>query len=330
MVAWTVHGGRVEAACLEFGGAPADWLDLSTGISPHAWPGVEQLRIDFRALPEPGALAALEAAAAGHFGADPAQVCAVPGSEAGLRLLGHILRVDAHYVAPTYSTHAETFRRARAIGIEAIDEASSVGGAALVLANPNNPDGRQLGRDRLVEIARAVAESGGWLIVDEAFADVQPGTSLAPHVEPDLPIILFRSFGKFFGLAGVRLGFVIGPSEIIAAYRRLLGDWPVSSAAIAIGTAAYRDRDWIASMRCRLATEAAALDAILARHGLTSSGHCPLFRLIETPDAADLFERLARQMILTRPFETEPNWLRIGLPGDSPAFDRLDRALSHG
>ena len=131
-------------------------------------------------------------------------------------------------------------------------------------------------------------------------------------------------------MAGARLGFVIGPSEIIAAYRRLLGDWPVSSAAIAIGTAAYRDRDWIVSTRCRLATEAAALDAILACHGLASSGYCPLFRLIETPDAADLFERLARQMILTRPFETAPTWLRIGLPRDAPAIQRLDRALARG
>jgi cobalamin biosynthetic protein CobC len=324
-----VHGGNLEAARRAFGGARADWLDLSTGINPHRWPGADTIAIDWSRLPEPDAVTALEAAAAAHFGTDPAYVCALPGSEIGLRLLGDVLPGDAVHVAPGYGTHAEAFAHALAIEVDEIEREARAG-STILLANPNNPDGRRIAPGRLIEIARLLEQRGGWLIVDEAFADTDGETSLAPYVAPDLPLVLFRSFGKFFGLAGVRLGFVIGPEPILAAYREALGAWPVSAAAIAIGTAAYHDRAWIETMRSRLTTDAAALDALLARHAHRPIGTCPLFRLIETPDAPALFEKLTHSAILTRPFAERRDWLRFGLPGDAGAYDRLDRALSRG
>jgi len=142
--------------------------------------------------------------------------------------------------------------------------------------------------------------------------------------------VIFRSFGKFFGLAGLRLGFVIGPRAVIAKFRARLGAWPVSAASIAIGTAAYRDAAWIASSRADLHRWAAALDAVLARHGLAARGGCPLFRLVETDQAEALFERLARRAILTRPFDYDPRWLRLGLPGSEADLARLDTALTLG
>jgi len=320
MTSWTWHGGGLEAARRQFGGE--DWIDLSTGINPHPWPGANGLAIDWQRLPERHELAALEAAAASYFGLDPRHVCAVPGTEIGLRLVGGLIGGTARYVAPTYRTHGEMIAGATPV---ALDEA---GGGTLILANPNNPDGRTLPPVRLLELLDTRANDG-WLLLDEAFADVDPAPSLAGAIDDARRLVIFRSFGKFFGLAGVRLGFVLGPAPILDAIRAALGAWPVSAAAITIGTAAYRDRAWIEAMRSQLQSEAEALDTILIGAGHRPTGACPLFRLIEVPDGMALFERLARHAILTRPFAEQPRWLRIGLPGDG-GLARLEAALAHG
>lgn len=323
---WTWHGGGLRAARAHFGEGAAPWLDLSTGINPHAWPGAQGIVTDWRRLPEEGDLRDMEAAAARYFGAGPDHVCALPGTEIGLRLIGDLLDGPARHVAPAYRSHGEMIAGATPVARDALADAD---GATLILANPNNPDGRVMDH---AELRRLLDRRGreGWLIVDEAFADAAPRTSLAAQVGEDRRLLLFRSFGKFFGLAGVRLGFLIGPRRIVADLRRKLGAWPVSAAAIAIGAAAYRDDAWIASMRRRLEGEATRLDAALARSGHRPVGACPLFRLIETEDAMALFERLARRSILTRPFDYQPRWLRIGLPADAAALDRLEAALRHG
>lgn len=320
---WSWHGGALEAARRHFGTRDRPWLDLSTGINPHRWPGADAIAIDWCRLPEREALADLEAAAAAHFGALPHQVCAVPGSEIGLRLVGKIIGGTARYIAPSYRTHGELFADMTPVTRNAARTVETT----LVLANPNNPDGCILDVAAL-DAMRADREN--WLLVDEAFADCQPAISIAGRVHDHARLLLFRSFGKFFGLAGVRLGFVIGPPAILDPLRALLGAWPVSAAAITIGTAAYRDRSWVAAMRERLHDEAATLDAMLGRHGLVATGDCPLFRLIDTDDANALFDRLARAAILTRPFAEQPRWLRLGLPGNGDALARLDAALAHG
>jgi len=321
---WTFHGGRLSEARRAYPDTPGPWLDLSTGINPHAWPGAAGVEVDWRALPDGNALAELEQAAAGYFGTSPERVCALPGTEIGLRLLDDLgLPRPAFHVVPGYRTHAEAFAGSTAIDRGMLAEAARAGGTVL-LASPNNPDGHVFAAKELLEIARG---SNGWLVVDEAFADASPAVSLIPHLDPAARVLALRSFGKFFGLAGVRLGFAVGPESLIAALRRKLGSWPVSSAAIQIGTGAYRDTAWIAAMRDRLAGDVAALDAVLVRHGFEPMGDCPLFRLI---NAGSSFDRLAQRGILTRPFDYAPSWLRLGLPGSDAALARLDRALADG
>ena len=291
------------------------WIDLSTGINPRSWRPSFPIDLDWRRLPSPAALAELEASAAAYFGAAPENVVAVPGSEMALRMLDRLdLPAPFRFVAPAYRTHAAAFGGGLAIDIA---EAHRSGGT-LLIANPNNPDGRLLDRSEMARLA-----CGRWLIVDEAFADCDPAWSVVPD-RPDDAIVL-RSFGKFFGLAGIRLGFVIGPEAIVARFRTMTGDWPVSAAAIAFGTAAYRDADWIAATRMRLVADVRALDTVLRGHGLAPSGACPLFRLVRSDPG--LFERLAAAGILTRPFDHDPALLRIGLPADADELARLDNAL---
>lgn len=318
------HGGRLADARAAYGDGAEPWIDLSTGINPWPWPGAQAIAPDWHCLPDPGALADLEQAAAAHFGVPPALVCAVPGSEIGLRIVGELAGGLACHWAPCYRTHEEIFPCA----VECPEKAPP--GSALLLANPNNPDGRLLDRDRMLRLLARQEETGGWLVVDEAFADCLPMCSIASRVSEDRRLIVLRSFGKFFGLAGVRLGFVTGPPAVIAACRRRLGDWPVSAAATAFGPAAYRDFAWVAATVRSLRQQARRLDDLLARHGMDGQGACPLFRLVTDIDAARLFDRLARRAILTRPFAARPDWLRVGLPADDEQIERLDRALADG
>jgi len=326
--ALTYHGGRADAAARLYPDAPAPWLDLSTGINPFAWDGVEVPLAALRALPSPAELDALHQAAANAFGAPEAAITALPGSEIGLRALaGLALPRPWHVVAPSYRTHEAALPGAATIDAPAV-EAVVRGGGTLLLANPNNPDGRCWPAARLHGLAQALAERGGVLVVDEAFADAVPGASVLPLLSRGDRVLVFRSFGKFFGLAGVRLGFAAGGAALVGALATLLGSWPVSTAALRIGTAAYRDAAWIAATRERLKTAATALDAVLVAHDLAPIGDCPLFRLIERHDASLLFEQLAGEGILVRPFDEAPERLRIGLPGGAAALARLQEALS--
>ncbi|SEM97516.1 L-threonine O-3-phosphate decarboxylase [Sphingomonas gellani] len=328
--ALTYHGGRLDVAAERFQSAPQPWIDLSTGISPFAWPTERLAAPDLRALPSPAALAALGLAAAEHFGAPAVPIAALPGSEIGLRMLGSIDPPRPwRVVGPGYRSHLDALPGAMAIAPESLDDEAGLGGTIL-LANPNNPDGISWQPDRLIAVARRLGERGGLLIVDEAFGDALPDTSILPLIERDDPVLVFRSFGKFFGLAGVRLGFVAGEANRVARLADRLGSWPVSALAIACGTAAYRDTRWIAAACVRQASVAADLDAVLARHGLAARGACPLFRLVETEAAPEIFDRLGRSGILVRPFDDAPRWLRFGLPADDEAMRRLDEALGNG
>jgi cobalamin biosynthetic protein CobC len=339
------HGGRVDAARATFGGD--DWIDLSTGIAPWAW-SVAGVPLGWEQLPEPGAISGLEAAAAEAFGvADPARVVAVPGSDLALRLLA--LVIDARrpcVVRPGYAGHLAAWPDA--VAISADDVTMSAGSPAqagvqgtapstlnpgllpaqehdglgdadlLVLASPANPDGRVTDPALLRTLAQMMT-----VVVDEAYADPAPG--LAPDASDRL--IVLRSFGKFYALPGLRLGFVIAGTDLAPRLRALLGDWPVSSAAVAIGTAAYRDQHWHRAQQARITETGGLLDEVLRNARLDIVGSAPLFRLVACTQATKLFETLAHHAILTRPFADQPDRLRIGLPRGAAGLVRLATAL---
>lgn len=318
--ALTHHGGRMSDARARFGGTVVDWLDLSTGINPRPWMPAGDRTIDWHALPDPAELVSLEQTAAAYFEADPALCLAVPGSEMALRALARTLRLPGRHLPLCYSTHRQPFAQA---------EPEHGDPTVLILGNPNNPDGVIRSREAVLDALQQQERDGGWLIVDEAFADCSPECSVADAVAEGRRLIVTRSFGKFFGLAGVRLGFVLAPTALLARLRQLQGEWPINAAALAFGKQAYADAPWIDTTRSELATAASRLDDVLRRHGLDPRGSCPLFRLVETEQAQTVFEVLAKQWILTRPFADHPSLLRFGLPHDETALTRLDRELAH-
>jgi cobalamin biosynthesis protein CobC len=329
------HGGRLGAARAMYPRAPQPWIDLSTGINPESYPAPRARGITLNRLPDTAELSRLEAVAAAAFGvADPQRVVATGGTEPALRLLPYVLRQRAAVVAgPTYGSHADGWERAgvpsRVVPDSELED-SLADRTAVVVVNPNNPDGRVISRDRLRQLHDAVAARGGVLVLDEAFAEVTPEASVADIAgsREAEHLVVLRSFGKFYGLAGLRLGFVVGAAQITARVRGVFGDWPVSVDALAAGLAAYADREWAQRMREQLAGSARRLDGLLARHGFEVVGGTSLYRLVRAQDAPVRFERLAAAGILTRPFQHDASLLRFGLPGPPDEWHRLSDALA--
>jgi len=323
------HGGDLGAARNLFPGAPEPFVDLSTGINPFAYP-LPQLPSDiFAGLPEQAALDQLAACAAKAYGAPSAShVAAAPGTQSLLAPVFALARIGrAAVLSPTYAEHA---RVAALVGhsVRNIEDVGRLKDAGLaVVVNPNNPDGRLLPSPTLLALAEELRASGGLLVVDEAFMDVGPQRATLASEVGCGNLVVLRSFGKFFGLAGLRLGFALAAPDIIERLKALLGPWPVSGPAIAVGARALTDQVWVDATRVRLATAAMRLDALLHEARLQVIGGTSLFRAVRMSDAAALFLRLGQAGIVVRRFSEWPDLLRVGLPADEPSWERLRAVL---
>lgn len=328
--AWLAHGGGLEAAAHRFGVPKDRWLDLSTGINPHAYPLPPVDVADWLRLPEGSADIRLREAAAAAYRAPGIEcVAAAPGSQALIQWLPRLWpRARVGVLGPTYAEHAACWRAAgHAVDELTGDDWDPADYDVLVAVNPNNPDGRALRPQDLLAWKDRLAPARPLLVVDEAFADVAPDLSLAPWAGEDNLVVL-RSFGKFYGLAGARLGFALAHPALAERLRRAFGPWCVPGPVGAIATRALGDADWADAMRKRLADEAAHLKRILIANGLDVIGATSLYLLTRAADAAGLYGHLARQGILVRPFEAAPDRLRFGLPPDESAVARLGEALA--
>jgi cobalamin biosynthetic protein CobC len=317
------HGGNIDLARQRFGGRAEDWIDLSTGINRQPYPAVDVDLQQWSALPSRSEIESLHGAAR-HAYATHAPLVALGGAQAAIQLLPHLAaRGRARILAPTYNEYAAAFSGA-GWDVAEVTEVEALAGADLaIVVNPNNPDGRRHDPGALLALVPHV----GRLVLDESFADVDPDVSLASEAgRPGL--LVLRSFGKFYGLAGLRLGFALGSEADVAALAEMSGPWPVSGAAIAIGRRALRDDDWAKATSKRLARDSQRLDTEVQAQAWTLVGGTPLFRLYETGDAAAAQERLAHHQIWSRTFMHRPGWLRLGLPGDEVEWTRLAAALA--
>lgn len=312
-----------------FPNAPEPFLDLSTGINPNPYP-VGHLPSDaFTKLPQPEALSRLTEIAAAAYGApSPPHVVAAPGSQIAMTLLAASVPPGrAVVLGPTYAEHA----RAAELAGHQVAEASHIerlGDATLaIIVNPNNPDGRVATKDALLSVADRLRRHGGLLVVDEAFIEAGPHAESFAEAVEHASVVVLRSFGKFYGLPGLRLSFALANTNLAQRLAAALGAWPVSGAALAIGAAALADKSWSDTSRASLEAAAGRLDGLLHRAGLKVIGGTFLFRLAQTPNAEALFRRLGEQGVLVRRFEREPNWLRFGLPGGEADWQRLEAAL---
>lgn len=307
------HGGNMDWAMARYGGA--DWIDLSTGINRLAYPVPDIDSVLWQRLPTASDMAALLGAAAAHYGTD-APVMACAGAQAAIQMIPHLGRGQARIVTPTYNEHAAALRGA-GWQVAEVANLSDLSGADLaVVVNPNNPDGRCYDPRDLAALRPHV----GRLVVDESFGDVAPHLSALPF-----GVTVLKSFGKFWGLAGLRLGLVFG--EGVAELRAMAGPWPVSGPALQIATRAYQDRAWADDTRARLSQDSIRMDALARRAGWGIVGGTDLFRLYDTPNAETTQDHLARHRIWSRIFPYSKTWLRLGPPGPESEWARLTAAI---
>ncbi len=309
------HGGGIDAAAAAYGGRRGDWLDLSTGINPVPYPRPDINTDAWVSLPDQAARDTIENAARAFWHIPrKAAVLAVPGASSAIAQIPRLADPgNVHIPGPTYNEHAASFAAA---GWQ-VKTDNPESASASVHVHPNNPDGRHW---------QATETNGRFRIIDESFCDVVPDATLIAEATQPGTLIL-KSFGKFWGLAGLRLGFVIGDPALIGRLANMLGPWAVAGPALAIGAAALRDTDWADATRKRLQKDSKRLDQLVVQSGAQSIGGTTLFRLYEVANAADWQDSLARQHIWSRVFPYEPKWLRLGLPGPD-GWGRLAAALA--
>lgn len=316
------HGGNLDLAQQRFGVRAEDWIDLSTGINRLPYPVGEMSARAWSALPSRAEIETLHQAAR-HAYRTHATIVALGGAQAAIQLLPQLAAPGrARILAPTYNEYAGVLSAA---GWD-VQEASTLDALAAadlaIVVNPNNPDGRQFAPKDLLALLPRV----GRLVIDESFADAVPLLSLAPEADKQ-GLLILRSFGKFYGLAGLRLGFALGNAADVERLTALSGPWPVSGAAIAIGSRALRDDAWAEATSARLVRDCVRLDAMAEAQGWRLIGGASLFRLYETPDALAAQEKLARSQIWSRVFAQNSTWLRLGLPGGEAEWMRLAEVL---
>lgn len=305
------HGGGLDAAITRFGGTRADWLDLSTGINPEPYPIPDFNHDAWTALPDQAAMDKIIGLARSFWNVpNDAAILPAAGASALIAQLPHWLPVgNVAIPGPTYNEHGAAFRTA---GWTFDDNAKD----AIVAVHPNNPDGVLWTADQL---------DTPFTIIDESFCDTVPDKSLINLATRPGTIVL-KSFGKFWGLAGLRLGFAIGDPDILGKLSQTLGPWQVSGPALQIGSEALADPSWADDTRKRLSKDAARLDAILTAQGAQIVGGTTLFRLYEVHDAKAAQEQLAKSHVWSRTFPYSKTWLRLGLPA-ADKWDQLENAF---
>lgn len=339
-----LHGGDIHGAARRFNIPERDWLDLSTGINPQPYPVPDIPGSVFRNLPyvRPEFLQAVQA----YYGHDNAAV--VAGSQSAIQLIPAI--IDPYRVFPVllpdtgyrehqlqWSRHGQQIHHYRCVDraqmIQDIDQQlADDEGQHLVVINPNNPTGLKLETKQLLKWA-AMLRPGAFLIVDEAFIDIQPQESLLRETVLPSNVMVLRSFGKFFGLAGLRLGFVFSTDSVIADLQGRSGLWQINGPAQYIATTALQDRQWHTLTRRRLPENAAYTAQLFAP--LMATLHCPppvqtpffLSYLMSAPLALAVFEAMAQGGVLTRVVFVDDRqaFLRIGCLGvdDSAGTQQL-------
>lgn len=319
------HGGRLQQAARRYGIPRDRWLDLSTGINPVGWQDTTVSQASWNRLPEEedGLLEAAQV----YYGAE--NLFPVGGSQAAIQALPR-LRARSRVGVPVlgYNEHAHRWSQAGhdVVPLAPAEFALAVGSLdVLVIANPNNPTGDRFAPGQLLEWHAHLSSRGGWLVIDEAFIDTTPQYSVARFTDRE-GLIVLRSLGKFFGLAGARVGFVLSSPVLAQALKEWLGPWTIAGPSRLVAKAALEDREWQESTRRRLRSEGARLRELLASCGLQPTGGCDLFQWVAGPDATAIHGHLARQGILTRHFGGGPS-LRFGLPATEQDWQRLDAAL---
>ncbi|SOE09281.1 L-threonine O-3-phosphate decarboxylase [Hoeflea halophila] len=322
------HGGALSEAIARHGGNASEWLDLSTGISPFTLPLPEFPASIWRRLPEQSEVQRVCELAKRHYGGSVVPV-AVPGTQSAIQLLPYLTpnASEVAIVSPTYGEYQRAYQRMDVAidPVATLEAAAGTRAGVAVLANPNNPDGRETPRDDIFGFVRA--QRHRLVVVDEAFADMRQDLSMAGAAGMEPNLVVMRSFGKFFGLAGLRLGFVFAEPRLASILKDRLGPWAVSGPALAVAEHAFSRRDLVNELRNKIEKAHAMTRSALSMARVSIVGESELFFCCKVGDGATVADQLASHKILVRSFDHSPSFIRIGLVPDELSAVRLRETL---
>lgn len=322
------HGGALSEAIAQYGGNASEWLDLSTGISPFSLPLPEFSADSWRRLPEQSEVKRVCELAMRHYGGSVVPI-AVPGTQSAIQLLPHLTpnASEVAIVSPTYGEYEQAYRRMDVVidPVDTLDGAAATRAGVAVLANPNNPDGRETPRDDIFGFARA--QRHRLVVIDEAFADMRQDLSMAGAAGMEPNLVVMRSFGKFFGLAGLRLGFVFAEAGLARILSDRLGPWAVSGPALAVAAHAFSRGDLVNELRNKIEKAHAMTRSALSMARVSIVGESELFFCCEVGDGAAVRDQLASHKVLVRAFDHSPSRIRVGLVPDELSAVRLRETL---
>lgn len=320
------HGGDIEGAAAHFGIPLAEWIDLSTGMNPEPYP-VEALAVEvFHKLPYQSQ--SFIESSARYYGSE--QFVAVAGSQAAIQWLPQLL-ADLPVLLPSvgYRDHYEYWHQRHSVDFydsldasvaaeEISDRLSQNSRQHLLVINPNNPSGIQFSIQQIIEWS-GMLSGRAFVIVDEAFIDTCVGESLLNLKLPN-NIVVLRSFGKFFGLAGIRLGYVFANDSLLARFRQCLTCWQINGPAQAVAIKALSDEVWQKaaqqSIQHNVAHTAVIFEPLWPALGIISCTVNSLFIsvVMSAEAAAGLYQFFARSGVLLRLVSIDHrSIIRIGL-----------------
>ncbi len=316
------HGGDIDLAIKKYGGQRADWIDLSTGINRTSYPWQENVKVELRDLPSNKLLRSLEKAASRAYKvAEDKDTAAVQGAQQIISLLPICLKNynSVAILGPTYNEYEKAFKSSE-IKAETVSEVSKLSSSDIaIVVNPNNPTGKVIAEEILNDLSKKVRI----LIIDESFKMFS-----SRRIQKFDNVIQINSLGKFFGLAGVRLGFVSGPSNFIKSVRGMLGPWPVSSIAAEIGKIALNDQAWISQMEKILLEGSDVLHRACNRKNWKLIGKTNLFHTYATSSSLKVEKQFAAHYIWIRTFDYSETWVRLGIPTSKYEWTRVRQALN--
>jgi len=307
------HGGQLKLASERYQIPLEEWTDLSTGINPDSYPLPAVPESVWQRLPETND--GLETAAAAYYGST--QLLPVAGSQEAIQLLPELREpCRVGIISPAYHSHQQAWTNAGhkvfEISVEQLDKTLD-NLDVLLLVNPTNPTTHRYSLEQLGHWHQQLQQRGGWLVVDEAFMDLTPeGSLIRPQAKAGL--IVLRSIGKFFGLAGIRLGFVWAEEAILKGLAERQNDWSVSHPARWAGRLALSDFEWQRKQRIKIPQLMAGLKIRLAAIYQCEVVDAGLFAyvILGREEAIEEHERLCKTGVLTRLFK-EAGALRFGL-----------------
>ena len=307
------HGGDLDRAVMEFGGKKSEWIDLSTGINPNFYPVDSIENIDIHTLPSKDDIKNLKDVAKKFYHTN-GFLNVLSGAQAAINLLPYLFPSgDVSIIEPTYNEYKQTFLNTN-WKVNIVHNLKKMEGSTIaIICNPNNPDGKIFYQDDLIKLSKKV----DLLVIDESFMDLYPSLSMSNIINKNTKnIIILKSFGKFFGLAGVRLGFIISGKDISEKIENLIGPWQVSNPAIIAGIQALKDDVWIKNNIQKLKKYAYKLDILANQLNWRLVGGTYLYRLYETDSSIETQKKLAQKKIWSRIFSYSNNWIRLGIPSE--------------